>query len=157
MFTDLEEEIFFLSHLNEETNVLEFGSGDSTLEISKKCKKIISIEHQKHWYEYLIDKIPSNCDLVLKEPNLPYVEGRTDGTIEEFYDYVNFPLSLGPFDVILIDGRARVSCCSICEKISHPNTIIFVHDFERQEYQPCLEFLELIEQKGRMAKFKLKK
>lgn len=157
MFTELDEEIFFLSHLNDTTIVLEFGSGESTIEISKKCKKIVSIEHQKEWYDFLINKIPSNCSLILKEPNLEYVEGKTDGSIEEFYDYVNSPVSLGPFDIILIDGRARVSCCSICSKLAHENTIIFVHDFERVEYQLCLDYLELIEIKGKMAKFKLKK
>lgn len=156
MFTEIDEELFFLSHLNDEMNVLEFGSGDSTIEIANRCKKITSVEHQKQWYDYLINKIPSNCNLILKEPNLKYVEGISDGSLEEFFDYVNCPVSLGPFDIILIDGRARVECCSISSKLTHKDSLIFVHDFERPEYQPCLNFLELIETKGRMAKFRLK-
>ena len=61
------------------------------------------------------------------------------------------------FDIILIDGRARVSCSSICNKLSHDNTIIFIHDFDRPEYQEALNYLELIIQVGTMAKFKIKK
>ena len=41
--------------------------------------------------------------------------------------------------------------------MAHDNTIIFIHDFHREEYQEALNYLELIGQVGTMAKFKLKK
>ena len=47
MFTKIQEEEFFMSHLKDTHSVLEFGSGTSTFEIANKVKKIISIEHQK--------------------------------------------------------------------------------------------------------------
>jgi predicted O-methyltransferase YrrM len=146
-----------MSHLKDTHSVLEFGSGTSTFEIANKVKKIISIEHQKKWYDSLILESPENCTLILKEPNLPYVEGLSCGTYDEFKDYIESPIEYGPFDIILIDGRARVSCSSICKLLSHENTIIFIHDFHRPEYQEALKYLELIDSVKTMSKFKLKK
>ena len=74
-----------------------------------------------------------------------------------FKDYIESPIEYGPFDIILIDGRARVSCSSICKLLSHENTIIFIHDFHRPEYQEALKYLELIDSVKTMSKFKLKK
>ena len=76
---------------------------------------------------------------------------------DEFKDYIESPIEYGPFDIILIDGRARVSCSSICKLLSHENTIIFIHDFHRPEYQEALKYLELIDSVKTMSKFKLKK
>jgi protein O-GlcNAc transferase len=157
MFASKNEEIFFMDHLKEHHKVLEYGSGNSTIEISKKVKEVISIEHQESWFNNISQQVSDNCKIILKSPNLHYTEGGHCGTYEEFKDYVDSPIGLGPFDIILIDGRARVWCASIAEKVSHKDTIIFVHDFDREEYQPILNYLELIERVENMAKFKVKK
>ena len=157
MFTQKNEEDFFMSQINEDSVVLEYGSGVSTKEIAKICKSITSIEHQEDWYNKLKNDLPNNCELILKKPDMPYVEGGHCGTYEEFKSYIEAPLSKSPFDVILIDGRARVACASICNKLSHDNTIIFIHDYHRPEYKEALNYLDLIEQVDTMAKFKIKK
>ena len=159
MFTNKSEKNFLFSHLNNNQKVLEYGSGESTLEISKIVKTVLSIEHQKKWYEEISKKIPSNVDLILREPNLPYIEGGNCGTYDQFKEYVDYPLNHGPFDVIFIDGRARVSCASICNKISNKDTLIFVHDFDlknRKEYIPILDYLNIIDFCDTMYKFEIK-
>lgn len=156
MFTEKNEEEFFFNEINENSKVLEYGSGVSTTEIANKCKTILSIEHQENWYDKMKNEIPNNCELIFKNPDLPYTEGGDCGTYEEFKTYIEAPINNGPFDVILIDGRARVSCASICYKMSHENTIVFIHDYHREEYQEALNYLELINQVGTMAKFKVK-
>ena len=156
MFTSTEEQNFFISHLNDDLRVLEYGSGSSTEEISKKVKEVISVEHQEHWHNKLINQNLKNCKLLLEKPNLPYTEGITDGTYEEFKNYIESPLDYGLFDIILIDGRARVSCADFTKKISHKKTLIFVHDFNRQEYQEINNLLEHVQTVGTMAKFKIK-
>lgn len=157
MFTSKEEQDFFMSHLDENTRVLEYGSGESTIEISKIVKKIVSIEHQKVWYDKVKSISPSNCDLILQIPDEVYDEGGLDGTYEQFKSYINSPVGMDTFDIILIDGRARVECAKVCSKFSNENTIIFVHDFFREEYQEIKNFLDIVEIKGTMAKFKIKK
>lgn len=155
MFTSKIEEEFFLSHLNYNHNVLEYGSGSSTFDISKKCKNLVSIEHQEDWYIKLKNNLPKNCNLILQKPDLPYIEGFDDGTYDQFKSYVNAPLKYGPFDVVLIDGRARVACSSIAHRICNEQSIIFIHDYDRIEYHEALNHLKLIEVVETMAKFKL--
>jgi hypothetical protein len=157
MFTTQQESDFFISEITKTHRVLEYGSGESTIEIADKCLSILSIEHQKPWYDKLIELKPINCELVLREPNLPYKEGGHCGTYEQFKSYIEAPLNKGPFDIILIDGRARVACASIVKSITHDNTLIFIHDYDRPEYAEVLNYLELIGQVGTMGKFKIKK
>ena len=59
MFTTKKEEEFFLNKLNKNHRVLEWGSGESTFQISKLVKEIVSIEHQKNWF----NKIKLNTNL----------------------------------------------------------------------------------------------
>jgi hypothetical protein len=47
MFVNKNEEDFFLMSIKNTDRVLEYGSGELTIQISKKCKSILSIEHQK--------------------------------------------------------------------------------------------------------------
>lgn len=156
MFSTQQEALFFLSHINKTHKVLEYGSGESTIQIANLCKKILSIEHQENWYLRIKSMLPKNAEIKLKIPNLPYNEGGHCGTYEEFKDYIEYPKNHGPYDIILIDGRARVHCASICKFISHSDTLIFVHDFQREEYQPILNYLNLIQQVETMAKFSIK-
>jgi hypothetical protein len=155
MFTTSAESAFFFADIDKNKKVLEYGSGQSTIEISEKCKEIISIEHQEEWYNKNISKKPSNCEIILRKPSLPYIEGFHDGTYDEFKDYIEVSLSRAPYDIILIDGRARVGCASICKLLGNKQTIVFIHDFERPEYQEALKFLELIGIVEKMAKFKI--
>jgi hypothetical protein len=157
MFTLESEKKFFLSHLSKNQKVLEYGSGESTLEICKYVKELISIEHQDRWFSKLNPKIPKNCKLFLEKPNLNYEEGGHCGTYEEFQNYIEKPLEFAPYDIILIDGRARVGCSSICNRLSHDNTIIFIHDFERIEYVESLKYLSLVDMVDKMAKLVVKK
>lgn len=156
MFTRKDEEDFLFTEINNTQRVLEYGSGSSTSQIAKKCLSIISIEHQQNWFNRYKNAVPDNCTLLLRKPNLPYMEGRHCGAYDEFKDYIETPLSFGPFDVIFIDGRARVGCASICNKLGHKDTIVFIHDFHRPEYQEALQYLNLISVVGTMAKFKIK-
>jgi hypothetical protein len=153
MFTDKLEEDFFLSHLKNHHKVLEYGSGESTLEISKIVKSLVSIEHQQVWFDKISPSIPTNCKLILSLPDKKYIEGGHCGTYEQFETYINSPIQYGPYDIILIDGRARIECSKICNKLSHEDTIIFVHDWHREEYHEICKYLHLIEVKNTMAAF----
>lgn len=156
MFTNKLEEKFFLSHLRANHHLLEYGSGESTIQISNIVNSMVSIEHQKTWYEKIKQQITNNnCKIILKEPDLPYIEGGRCGSYDQFYSYINEAQNYGPYDIILIDGRARVSCAKLCSQISHTETLIFVHDWHRQEYHEILQYLNLIEVQDTMAKFKL--
>lgn len=157
MFTSDNEESFLLYYIQPKHHVLEYGSGESTLQLSKLCDKIVTVEHQAEWYQKLKERLPDNCTSLYYPPNQEYVEGTDCGSMEQFFDYVHAPLSYAPFDIILIDGRARVACASLTKKlIRNQNSFIFIHDWNRVEYQEALNFLKLIDVCENMARFKVK-
>ncbi len=159
---------FFLNALHEHHTVLEWGSGASTFAIAKKVKRVCSIEHNRDWFNELIDQMPGNVHLCYVPQNSEPQPGH-DGTRKEFYDYIQKAIQLadiyGKFDIIFIDGRARVACAEICHLIGHKDTQVFVHDYDhpnpkykRTEYQPIEELhLDRLNGEFTMHRFKIKK
>lgn len=156
MFMQDEEQEFFLKYLNKTQKVLEYGSGESTNQIAERVHSLISIEHQSHWYKKIYETKKENITLILAEPDAPYIEGGDCGSYDQFKSYINASLQNAPYDIILIDGRARVECAKICHKIATKNTKIFIHDFERQEYQCIKDILEFVDIVKGLAVFKIK-
>jgi len=162
--TEQAEHQFVHWFINKESRVLEYGSGRSTIKLSEIAKSVVSVEHQKAWYDELKPTLPENVELILAEPDLDYIEGAhenersegNDGTYEEFETYIRSALEKAPYDVVIIDGRARVECARICKELCHKDSHIFVHDFERQEYQPIRDILEHAGSCGKMFQFKIK-
>ncbi len=161
---DNSEQGFVHAVIHKDSKVLEYGSGRSTIELSKIAQCVVSVEHQRVWYEKLKNELPKNVKLLLAEPDLDYIEGPhenqrsegNDGTYEEFQTYINTPLSSGPYDVVIIDGRARVECARLCQQFCHEKSYIYVHDIVRKEYQPIRDMLQHLGTTGMMAKFQLK-
>ena len=154
-----EEEIFLFSHFDKTKKVLEYGSGNSSIEIAKEVKHLVTIEHMPNWYEHLKDKLPENSDIfhILKDDG-SYVSliKPEHGLYKEWQNYIEYPLNHKPFDIIFIDGSARVGCASVCKKLGHENTLVFIHDWQGQRYSGALQYLEHIETVFTMAKFKIK-
>jgi len=155
MFGSPEEKEFLLSNLNSHHKVLEYGSGSSTNEIAGIVGEIISIEHNVSWFEKVKLKLPKNASIFYKPPSPP-LKKWDEGTFEQFKEYIEYPIRFAPFDIVFIDGRARVGCASVCNKLGDENTVVFIHDFDRVAYHKALDYLELIDQVGTMAKFKIK-
>lgn len=153
---------FFEKHLESNQRVLEWGCGSSTISISKLVKEIHSIEHNKDWFDNINSKISNtNISLYLCEPDNEYVEGGHCGTFQQFETYIKKPLELGRFDLIFIDGRARIECAKICKDISHEDTLIFIHDyrgrFYKENYQEIENYLTFISEVNNLALFNIKK
>lgn len=108
-------------------NVLEFGSGNSTLWWADRARSITSIESDQSWYGRIRARTPSNCTLILAPVDLNE-SPVTDETryiaaidcpgkyksLEQLERYASVVDSLGQFDVIIIDGEAsnfgRLNC-----------------------------------------------
>lgn len=90
--------------------LFEWGSGDSTLFFSERCKKVISIEHDSVFFKKLENK-PENVDLRFCPNNL------FSEIIESFKE---------KFDVIFIDSEQRIECTEKALKfIKSDGLIIF--------------------------------
>lgn len=162
-----EEANFFLNHLQPHHTVLEWGSGVSTKTIASKVKKVHSIEHNREWFDIVNKQLPENAVLHLATPNELESPGQ-DGDYTQYHDYIEKALECSftenkLFDIIFIDGRARVQCSKICKHVAHKDTLIFIHDYNhpdpkytRTEYYEAEKYLTRIDGVFTMWKFKLK-
>jgi len=141
--------------------VFEYGTGGSTLFFARKVREVFSVEHNRLWYERVLDKLKDsnykNCHIELQEPvHDPFNINRNPGAPDSytssneeyhgkcFKNYVmyieNFPDSY--FDLILIDGRARPSCFKhAVKKVKHGGFII-LDDAQRGHYSHINNFTD---------------
>jgi SAM-dependent methyltransferase len=124
-------------------DVLEWGSGNSTLYFSSFLEpgsEWQALEHNREWANKVQQRINTQHrdDVYLHHVanNTSFNDGVDDGDFASFYDYVLYPLGLGKqFDLILVDGRARVDCMRLGWKMLKANGVMVLHDAQRQEYQ----------------------
>jgi SAM-dependent methyltransferase len=172
MVNNIDEQDFFLKHLRPDMEVLEYGCGESTLTIAPLVHHLTCIEHKAEWVKEiqmrLAEKGIINVSIIVAPPNHEPSADYDDGTYQDFKDYVdvigetkdangNSPNS---FDIVFIDGRARVECARKCIPYLKPGGLIFIHDYRhpteiyrRREYEVVEEFLNHDGQVFAIAKF----
>jgi hypothetical protein len=129
-----------LKYIKPGMHILEWGSGGSTLWFADRLPdgaSLTSIEHDRDWYSRVRRCIGerSNVQLLLCEPTGPV---GVNATIEEenpssLENYIN-AVSSTKFDVIIVDGVARVSCMERAQVMLKPGGTVFLHDAHRDWY-----------------------
>ena len=72
--------------------------------------------------------------------------GPRRGQADPELNYSCYPLTCGTtFDVIFIDGRRRMECAFVASMLSHPQTVLILHDYRRTRYQTVLALFEVVE------------
>ena len=122
--------INFLSSLcKPDTTVFEWGSGGSTLFFSKRCRQVISVEHDRIWSALLHNKLK---ELSVKNVDYSEIPGEkiTDWAKRNYYNpdhfisgdknsvglsYETYVKAIDKypdnyFDIVVVDGRSRNSC-----------------------------------------------
>jgi hypothetical protein len=136
---------YIVSLLNERTTFLEWGSGGSTRCYVNFVGRYFSIEHDKAWHATIEQEVGGNPKLSYQLANVESAPGGWRGTswpgsYDQFRSYVhavdNFKPG-GKYDVVLVDGRARVACAAYALRHLHPESTLLVHDF----YQPRYRYL----------------
>jgi hypothetical protein len=139
---------FLKSFKFEDKKVFEFGSGGSTLFFINNGANIISVEHNREWYDLVISKILNNkkSNLKLITPILSenpkvvsiYDDSYSGYDFQEYADYIlSFPDNY--FDLVVIDGRARSFCLiNSIVKVKNGGYILFDNS-NRPFYQVELE------------------
>ena len=115
--------------LTEDIKLLEFGSGYSTLFFSRLVGSVTSIESEVEWFETTRQMVGDSADLFLVE-----------STETESYRKVLEQLD-DHFDVILIDGRNRVSCAVLTSDMVTERGVILFDDSMREEYKEGIDHL----------------
>jgi len=111
------------NRLNKKMSIFEYGSGNSTLYFAEKVNHVISVEHDKEWFENLLENIPENVQL--KHCDLQYAG-----------DYCKTIVSTDrKYSIIIIDGRDRVNCILNSTSSLSQDGVLILDDSEREEYQ----------------------
>jgi hypothetical protein len=158
---------FLPAVLRPEFRVFEYGSGASSIWWSGRVGGVVSVEHDVQWYRQVEKSIPKrNHTLVLREPN-SMANTRHDPALEPFFrlrlieqttgdvardvrrglvwrpfrSYVTEILNYEPFDVIIIDGMARVPTAWIAQDRLKPGGLIIFDNSDREGYADAYRFL----------------
>lgn len=121
---------FIAERIQKEHTVFEFGSGNSTLYYAKRALKVVSVEHDKAWFDKISASKPSNSQMI-------FCELQKDG------DYSKMPASMGlKFDIIIVDGRDRVNCCYHSLSALSDGGVVVLDDSERENYAAAISFFK---------------
>lgn len=147
----------FYEILNNSTHYFEYGSGGSTFQASirNNIKTIYSVESDPEWYNNVCKTMQKNKPITLMYRHLNTTSNMWgypgEGClIEHAKEYSNAICSLSEteanrLDMILIDGRFRVSCCLNCfDMISTECKIVFDDFINRPQYHIVLEFYDIV-------------
>lgn len=120
---------FISDRLSKKLNVFEFGSGNSTLFFAERVSQIISVEHNRDWYENISRKCPANSKI--------FLIGSKNSD-----EYIN-PLQMSNqnYDIIIVDGIYRNEC--LTESVNHLSErgVIILDDSERGDYSKGIKYL----------------
>ena len=143
----------FLSFMKPNLTYFEFGSGGSTNVASYYKLKVYSVESDALWHNKLksnnINAIYLTIDLKTKIWGNP---GK-DTTIKDWKKYFQVYQSKYKADIILIDGRFRVICgLDIFSKIRN-DTLVLVHDYNRDIYHILEKYSIKVRKWGNLCAF----
>ncbi|MCF8011981.1 MAG: hypothetical protein K9L17_12495 [Clostridiales bacterium] len=120
--------IYFLEkRINNNLTVFEYGSGYSTIWLSERVKKVISVEHDLRWLNKINKIIPQNVKIFHKDCEKGYEKEI---------------LNHGLFDMVIIDGINRVKCAKFAIHALNHEGIIVWDDRERDKYKEGIEKLK---------------
>ena len=163
---DDKEKALITKHFSLEKNMLEWGSGGSTIEFSPYLKSYYSIEHNKDWSKMVNQEIINrNLDNVnynfVKQNNPQNPDGR-QSEYTQFKDYIDVVDTFNTkFDIVFIDGRARRLCAKKIIPYLNKDAVVIIHDWVLRNVYHCVtdyyDVLEYIDDTPQtIATFKLK-
>jgi hypothetical protein len=119
---------FLNSWLNRSMKVYEYGSGGSTLYFADHVASVVSVEHDKEWYNAAAAVINKEAlahvtyrlvePLSYKGPALDFLQPQHyTSSFQEYkgYEFSTYARSIDEyandtFDLVVVDGRVRASC-----------------------------------------------
>lgn len=121
---------FIGERINKEHDVFEFGSGNSTRFYAARAKSVVSVEHDKDWFEKSSKLSLANVDMI-------QCDLQPDG------DYSRSATRTGKrFHIIIVDGRDRVNCCKNALDALTDDGVVVLDDSERAKYKQAFYFFE---------------
>jgi hypothetical protein len=139
-----EVEEFLASRVD--SRIFEWGSGASTFWLASRSATVQSVEHDVDWAAAMQRDLPSNAAVraVVPQRRSPVVVGSRKAGFSglDFTDYVAaIDETEGPYDLIVVDGRAREACLERAVKRLAPGGLIVFDNVERRRYRRAIDRL----------------
>lgn len=138
-----------LAALDGKARVFEYGSGASTIWLGRRAGEVHSVEHHGGWAEVVrrmvsetgLSDVVELIEVPATRSDSPLVpSGRRGEDGNDYADYVNAIDRLdGEFDLIVVDGRARVACMQAAARRLAPGGIILFDDTQRPRYRSGMD------------------
>ena len=142
------------SNLNKNMRVFEYGSGGSTIFFSRRVKEVVTVEHHRQWWEAVGERLNkcgiNNCNLMLFEPERD-VDGDggfySSNSLYAGYNFSQYVRAIDSFpeesyDLIVIDGRARVDCITHAIGKVKRGGFLILDNSERPRYKDGKRYLD---------------
>ncbi|MGF1648619.1 MAG: class I SAM-dependent methyltransferase [Kineosporiaceae bacterium] len=140
----------FLAGRGGTARVFEFGSGASTVWLARRAGRIDAVEHHPEWADRVRQLLGEakgvTAEVALHvppvprtpEPALPSASPSAQGL--DFTQYVAVLDEVGdePFDLILVDGRAREESLRRALRRVRDDGLVLLDDAQRERYRPVL-------------------
>jgi hypothetical protein len=121
---------FIKRRIQPSMSVFEYGSGGSTIWWSNRVREVISVEHDRDWFEKLREMIGSRA-------RISHIDLEYGGAYaKEIQKYRS------RFDVVVVDGRDRVNCLKNCLSALTPSGVVILDNSERPEYTAGIVFMK---------------
>ena len=113
--------------------VWEIGSGYSTIWLSQRVRKLVSLEASEPWYQRIREELTAR--------SLSNVDLRHEWRAERMADFSE--LADGALDLLFIDGGPRSDCLKKGFQKVRGGGWVYLDNWDTQEFWPgCHEFLE---------------
>lgn len=128
--------------------VFEYGSGASTAWLAKRAQRVTSVEHDGQWLELLRPRLAGFGHVTVElaapdsptDPDTSFHSHKAGYRGRSFRSYVETIRRCdGPFDLIVIDGRARPACLTEAAGHLAPGGMIVFDNSHRGHYQAALD------------------
>lgn len=125
--------------------VFEWGSGASTLWLSRRAGSVTSVEHDRAWAGVVRPALPANAVVRVVEPVA--ATGRAGQVLSQkpgfealdFRDYVDsLDQSDGTYDLMVVDGRARGACFHRAVSRLAPDGVLVFDNVDRERYRAAI-------------------
>ncbi|MHB9402809.1 O-methyltransferase [Mesorhizobium sp. RSR380A] len=145
-FSAIDAVDIFLASRNRSARVYEFGAGASTVWLAKRSASINSVEHDAPFARTMDSMFGAYPNIAVRvvEPTATSTSTKArsnrKGYTESSFDHYVSSIDQveGTFDLIVIDGRARVSCLAKSVSRLSPGGMILFDNSNRLEYREAI-------------------
>lgn len=120
--------------------VFEYGGGGSSVWLSDHGARLTVVEHHQEWFDELRQILPGEAELILTPTST--VGGISSCAEAGYYDNYVAAIESYPdntFDLVTVDGRARVECVSRAKAKVKQGGHLLLDDSDRSRYATAIE------------------